>query len=123
MRSRGRLHQRCSCGMSLVLVHPLVGLAHERQQVVVPGGTSVQPTLRPMPGGSSTASGAASNADFSTAALRVASSAHAGDQHQELVAAPAEDVVGLADVALQEARHVLQHAIAGLVAERVVDPP
>ena len=108
---------------SLVGVHPLVGFVHERQQILVPGGTSVQPTLKPMPGGSSTASGAASNDAFSAAALRAASSARAGDQHEELVAAPAEDVVGFADVALQEARHVLQHAVAGLVAERVVDLP
>ena len=52
---------------------------------------------------------------------RTASCLAAGNQHQELVAAPPEDVVRLADVAQQEHRDLAQDAVAGLVPERVVD--
>ena len=45
----------------------------------------------------------------------------AGNQHQELVAAPAEHVVRLADVPQQERGDLAQHAVPGLVPERVVD--
>ena len=53
-----------------------------------------------MPGGRSTASGAASNAVFRSRGLAPRFVAGAGDQHEELVAAPPEDVVGFADVPL-----------------------
>ena len=88
---------------------------------VVPCGTSTQPTLRPIPGGSSIASGAASNARLQRRRLQPRILAGAGDQHEEFVAAPAEHVVRFADVALQEARDVLQHPVARLVTERIVD--
>ena len=61
------------------------------------------------------------NALCRSAPLRTRFLLAARHQHQELVAAPAEHVVGLADVADQERRDLAQHAVAGLVAERVVD--
>ena len=88
---------------------------------LVSGGTSTQPMLRPTPARQVGELGDCGEASCSSRAAAERLGLAARDQHQELVAAPAEHVVRLADVAQQERGDFAQHAVAGLVAERVVD--
>ena len=80
-----------------------------------------EPMLRPDPFGSTAASADPLNASCSAAPRAPRLAFATGHQHQELVASPAEHVVGLADVPQQERRDLAQDPIAGFVPERVVD--
>ena len=105
---------------ALVLVHPLVGDLDEPHHVLGRlghlGAAGAQTHSRWQPRGGRVAREVHLERDAPAAGLFLA----AGEENQELVTAPAEDVVGLADVAEEKRRHLAEHAIAGVVPERVI---
>ncbi len=87
----------------------------------MPGPTSAQPTLSPPVDGSPDASSAARNAALSSSLLCIARSRVQHIKDHELIAAPAEDVVGLPHALLEEAGDLLKDPVTRLVAQRIVD--